>query len=167
MRVAVLDDYQGVALTMADWGALGAGVQVEVFRDHLKDEGEIAARLAPFAAVVAMRERTPFGASLLERLPGLELLVTTGMGNASIDLDAASRAGIVVSGTPMLPYPTAELTWGLILALARRIPQEHQLVRAGGWQATVGVGLRDKPLGVIGLGRLGSQVAAIGRAFGR
>ena len=166
IRVAMLDDYQGVALTMADWGALGSGVGVEVFRDHLSDEGEIAARLAPFAAVVAMRERTPFGASLLERLPDLRLLVTTGMGNASIDLDAATRLGIVVTGTPMLPYPTAELTWGLILALARRIPQEHASVRRGDWQATVGVGLRGKTLGVIGLGRLGAQVASIGRGFG-
>jgi len=165
-RVAVLDDYQDAALSMAEWGALGAGVRVETFRDHLTDEGAIAARLAPFEIVVAMRERTPFGAGLLGRLPALRLLITTGMGNAAIDLDAATRLGIVVSGTPMLPYPTAELTWGLILAFARRIPQEHQAVREGRWQVTVGSGLRGKTLGVIGLGRLGAQVAAIGSAFG-
>jgi len=165
-RVAVLDDYQGVAPAMADWSALGSGVRVEAFRDHLADEGAIAARLAPFEIVVAMRERTPFGAELLGRLTALRLLVTTGMGNASIDVDAATRLGIVVSGTPMLPYPTAELTWGLILAFARRIPQEHQAVREGRWQLTVGSGLRGKTLGMLGLGRLGSQVATIGGAFG-
>ncbi len=166
IRVAVLDDYQDVALRMADWSVLGARARVEAFRDHLGDEGAAAARLAPFAAAVAMRERTPFGAALLGRLSELRLLVTTGMANAAIDLEAATRLGIVVSGTPMLPYPTAELTWGLILALARRIPEEHQRLRDGGWQATIGVGLRGKTLGVIGLGRLGTQVAAIGRAFG-
>ncbi len=166
MRVAVLDDYQGVALSMADWEGLGAGVRVDVFRDHLTDGDAVAARLRPFDVVVAMRERTPFGADLLARLPALRLLVTTGMGNAAIDVDAATRLGIVVSGTPMLPYPTAELTWALILAFARHVPQEHQAVREGGWQATVGSGLRGKTLGVIGLGRLGSQVAAIGTAFG-
>jgi phosphoglycerate dehydrogenase-like enzyme len=164
--VAVLDDYQGIALAMADWDTLGPQVRVEAFSDHLADEDAIASRLAPFEVVVAMRERTPFGAGLLGRLTGLRLLITTGMGNASIDMDAATRLGIVVGGTPMLPYPTAELTWGLILALARRIPQEHQAVREGRWQLTVGSGLRGKTLGVIGLGRLGSQVAAIGAAFG-
>jgi len=166
IRVAVLDDYQGVALGLAEWGALGGRAQVETFRDHAADEAVVAARLAPFAVVVAMRERTPFGASLLGRLPELRLLVTTGMANASIDLEAATRLGIVVSGTPMLPYPTAELTWGLILALVRHIPEEHQRLRDGGWQATVGRGLRGKTLGVVGLGRLGAQVASIGRAFG-
>ena len=165
-RVAVLDDYQGVALAIADWRALGSEVRVEAFSDHLVDENAIASRLAPFEIAVAMRERTPFGAGLLGRLAALRLLITTGMGNASIDLDAATRLGIVVCGTPMLPYPTAELTWGLILALARHIPQEHQAVREGRWQVTVGSGLRGKTLGVIGLGRLGAQVAAIGGAFG-
>ncbi len=166
LRVAVLDDYQGVALEMADWCALGSGVELEAFRDHLKDEAAVGRRLAAFKAVVAMRERTPFPASQLERLSELRLLVTTGMANASIDLDAATRLGIVVSGTRGLEYPAAELTWGLILAAARSIPQEHRAVRDGRWQTTLGTGLRGKVLGVIGLGRLGSQVASFGRAFG-
>ncbi len=164
--IAVLDDYQGVALTLADWRALGAGARVEAFRDHLKDERAVAERLEPFDVIVAMRERTPFSERLLARLPRLRLLITTGMANASIDLAAATRLGIVVCGTGSLGYPTTELTWGLILALARRIPHEHQATREGRWQTTLGVGLRGKALGVIGLGRLGSQAAAVGGAFG-
>jgi phosphoglycerate dehydrogenase-like enzyme len=164
--VAVLDDYQGVALEMADWRALGPAVDVQVFRDHLKDEDRLVDRLAPFHAVVAMRERTPFLQRLLQRLPALRLLVTTGAANASIDLDGASRLGILVCGTRGLKYPTAELTWGLILAQARHIPREDQATRRGRWQMTLGTGLQGKVLGVIGLGTLGSQVAAIGRAFG-
>lgn len=166
MRVAILDDYQGVALTMADWRAFGAGVRTEAFRDHLTDAGAIAHRLGPFDVIVAMRERTPFPESLLARLPALRLLITTGMANASIDLATATRLGIVVCGTESLHYPTVELTWGLILALARRIPQEYQATRDGRWQTTLGIGLRGRALGVIGLGRLGPQVAAIGGAFG-
>jgi phosphoglycerate dehydrogenase-like enzyme len=165
-QVALLDDYQGVALSAADWDALGPGVRVQAFRDHLAEEGALVARLAPFEAIVAMRERTPFPRSLLERLPQLRLLVTTGMRNPTIDLATATGLGITVCGTDGLPHPTAELTWGLILAWARRIPQEDQATRRGRWQTTMGLGLRGKVLGVIGLGRLGSQVAAIGRAFG-
>jgi phosphoglycerate dehydrogenase-like enzyme len=166
MNVAVLDDYQGVALSMADWSALGGDVRVQVFRDHLAGERALVDRLGSFEAIVAMRERTPFPRSLLEALPGLRLLVTTGMRNASIDLQAATRLGITVCGTEGLGYPTAELTWGLILAWARRIAREDQATRDGRWQTTIGLGLRGKVLGVIGLGRLGSQVATIGRAFG-
>jgi phosphoglycerate dehydrogenase-like enzyme len=125
----------------------------------------LAERLAPFDAVVAMRERTPFGADLLERLPRLRLLVTTGMANASIDMEAAAARGVVVSGTGGLPSPTAELTWALILALLRHVPAEDAGMRAGGWQATVGTELAGHTLGVIGLGRLGRRVAAVGRAF--
>jgi phosphoglycerate dehydrogenase-like enzyme len=164
-RVAILDDYQGVALSMADWGRLPASVEVVVFRDHLADPDAVAARLAGFDVVVAMRERTPFPRDLLERLPRLRLLVTTGMRNAAIDVAAAVDRGVVVCGTEGLPYPTAELTWALILALARHVPAEDRATRAGGWQQSVGVGLNGKTLGVIGLGRLGSQVARIGRAF--
>jgi phosphoglycerate dehydrogenase-like enzyme len=164
-RVAILDDYQGVARELADWDGLPAGTEVVAFRDHLADPGAVAARLAGFDVVVAMRERTPFPRALLERLPRLRLLVTTGMRNAAIDLRAAAERGIVVSGTAGLPYPTAELAWGLILALARRIPREDRATREGGWQETVGVGLNGKTLGVLGLGTLGSRVARIGRAF--
>ena len=126
----------------------------------------MAERLKEFEIVVAMRERTPFPRSLLERLPGLRLLVTSGMRNASIDLEAASALGITVCGTGSLSYPTAELTWGLILALLRHIPEEDSATRAGRWQVSMGTGLRDKVLGVIGLGNLGSQVATVGKAFG-
>ncbi len=119
-RVAILDDYQGVARRMADWASLPPGTEVVVFADHLNETGAVAARLADFDAVVAMRERTPFLRPLLERLPRLKLLVTTGMRNASIDVGAAVERGIVVCGTSGLPYPTAELTWGLILALVRQ-----------------------------------------------
>ena len=166
VTVAVLDDYQGVALSMPDWTSLGPDARVHAFRDHLSDERALAERLGPFEVIVAMRERTPFPGTLLERLPQLRLLVTTGMRNPTIDLEAATRLGIAVCGTDGLGYPTAELTWGLILAWMRRIPQEDAATRRGRWQTTMGLGLRGKILGVIGLGRLGSQVAAIGRAFG-
>ena len=165
-NVAVLDDYQGVAQRMTDWTALGDDVRVHVFHDHLSEHGALVARLRPFDVIVAMRERTPFPRPLLEALPDLRLLVTTGMRNASIDLDAAGALGVTVCGTDGLGYPTAELTWGLILAWARHIPAEDRATRAGRWQTTVGRGLRGKVLGVLGLGRLGSQVAAIGSAFG-
>jgi phosphoglycerate dehydrogenase-like enzyme len=164
-RVAILDDYQGVALHMANWDALSAETEIQVFRDHLADQSAVEARLANFEVVVAMRERTPFPSGLIERLPRLRLLVTTGMRNASIDLQAAKDCGVVVCGTEGLPYPTAELTWGLILALARHIPREDHATRAGQWQVSMGMGLRGKVLGVIGLGRLGSQVAAVGKAL--
>src|SRR5438477_9024361 len=121
-RVAILDDYQSVARRMADWDSLPAGTEAVVFNDHLKDVNAVAKRLADFDAVVAMRERTAFPRALLEQLPRLKLLVTTGMRNASIDVAAAVERGIVVCGTTGLPYPTAELTWGLILALFRHIP---------------------------------------------
>jgi len=164
-RVAILDDYQGVARRMADWASLLAGTELVVFADHLNNPGAVAARLADFDAVVAMRERTPFPRALLEKLPRLRLLVTTGMRNASIDVGAAVERGVVVCGTAGLPYPTAELAWGLILALARRIPIEDRATREGRWQVSCGLGLNGKTLGVIGLGGLGSRVAKVGRAF--
>lgn len=165
-KIAVLDDYQEVALTMVDWSALPPDTEVQALRDHLSDLDKITERLKEFEIVVAMRERTPFPRELLERLPALKLLVTTGMRNASIDIAAAADLGITVCGTGGLEYPTAELTWGLILSLVRRIPQEDRETRAGQWQVSMGEGLRGKTLGVVGLGNLGSQVATIGRAFG-
>lgn len=164
-RIALLDDYQGVALRMADWASLPVGVEVVVFRDHLADLDAVAARLADFDVVMAMRERTPFPQALLVRLPRLRLLVTAGMRNAAIDLRAAAERGVLVCGTAGLPYPTAELTWGLILSLTRRIPREDRATREGRWQETVGLGLNGKTLGVLGLGTLGSPVARVGRAF--
>ncbi|HEY6335003.1 MAG TPA: D-2-hydroxyacid dehydrogenase family protein [Alphaproteobacteria bacterium] len=166
MRLAILDDYQGVALGLADWASLAPAVSAVPIRDVLPNIDAAVKQLADFEIVVAMRERTPFPSALIERLPKLKLLVTTGMRNASIDVKAALERGIAVCGTDMLPYPTAELAWGLILSLARSIPREMRNMREGRWQTTVGVGLRGKTLGVVGLGRLGSEVAKIGKAFG-
>ena len=166
MRVAILDDYQGVALALADWQSLHPQAQIQAFSNHIADEAALAKRLHTFEAIVAMRERTPFPKSLFERLPNLRLLVTAGMRNASIDLAAATERKVQVCGTDMLPYPTAELAWGLILALFRHIPREDRAVREGRWQTTVGIGLKGKVLGLVGLGRLGGQVARIGKAFG-
>lgn len=166
MRVAILDDYQGVSLAMADWASLGPGVSVEVFRQPLGSEDAVAERLHDFDIVVAMRERTPFPSSLLARLPSLKLLITTGRRNAAIDIKAAAARGVPVSGTGTMPMPPVELTWGLILALARNIREEAASMRHGTWQTTIGVGLHGKTLGVVGLGRLGSEVARIGKAFG-
>jgi len=165
MRLAILDDYQNAALAAADWNSLGENISVEAFHDILAGEDAAAARLFEFEIIVAMRERTPFPRSLLERLPKLKLLVTAGMRNAAIDLEAADRQGVVVTGTSTLAYPAAELAWGLILTLARNIARESQAMRLGGWQSTVGVGLQGKLLGIIGLGRLGTQVAGFGQAF--
>jgi phosphoglycerate dehydrogenase-like enzyme len=164
-RVAILDDYQDVALAVANWRSLGPGVTVEAFHEKLGGEDALVRRLADFEVIVAMRERTQFPRSVLERLPKLKLMVTTGMRNVAIDAKAAADLGIVVSGTGLLTPPTAELTWGLILALARHIPEEAQQMRSGGWQTTVGVGLNGRVLGVVGLGKLGSEVARVGRAF--
>jgi len=165
VRVAILDDYQHVALQMTDWSALPVDVEVQVFSDHLTDQDALVERLKNFEVVMAMRERTPFPRSLLERLPTLRLLTTTGMRNAAIDLQAAADCGVVVCGTGGVLSPTAELTWGLILALLRSIPREDQATRSGQWQVSTGIGVQGKVLGVIGLGNLGSQVATIGKAF--
>jgi phosphoglycerate dehydrogenase-like enzyme len=161
MRIAVLDDYQRAAHGFADWSRLGAH-EVTFFHEPLADPARV---LGPFEIVCAMRERTAFPAELLERLPNLRLLVTTGMRNASIDLEAAARLGVTVSGTGVNGSPTAELTWGLILALLRRIPEEDRAMREGGWQSTVGADLSGRTLGILGLGRLGSAVARVGAAF--
>lgn len=164
MRIAVLDDYQRAAHRFADWKGLGAEV---VFRqDHLGTTESLAAALDGFDVVVAMRERTPFTAERFAALPALRLLVTTGMANASIDLEAARRHGVTVCGTDSPPHGTAELTWGLILSLARHIHQEAAGMRRGEWQHSIGGDLNGRTLGVVGLGRLGARVAAIGTAFG-
>jgi phosphoglycerate dehydrogenase-like enzyme len=166
MRVAILDDYQGVALRMADWQGLHPQAQIQAFIDHIDDREALAHRLHVFDCIVLMRERTPFPRPLFEKLPNLRLLVTAGMRNASIDLAAATERQVQVCGTEMLGYPTAELTWGLILALLRQIPHEDRAVRDGHWQTTLGIGVRGKTLGLLGLGKLGGQVAEIGKAFG-
>jgi phosphoglycerate dehydrogenase-like enzyme len=165
MRVALLDDYQGVARDCAPWEQLG-DAEIVAFADHVADDDALVERLAGFDVVVAMRERTPLGRDRLQRLPDLRLLVTTGSANAAIDLPAAAELGILVCGTDGLAAPTAEHAWALILALARHVPAEDRAMRTGGWQSTIGTDLEGRTLGVLGLGRLGSRVATVGQAFG-
>ncbi len=164
VRIAILDDYLNRALGSADWGRI-PGVQITVFDRHLGGEDTVADELSPFEIVVAMRERTPFPSSLLERLSNLRLLVTTGMRNRSIDLSAAKSRGILVCGTELPTHPPAELTWALILGLVRDVPRENAAMRAGAWQVTCGIGLKGRVLGIVGLGRQGRQVARVGLAF--
>ena len=151
---------------MADWSSLPSAVEVSVYSDHVSNADTLIERLSDVEIIICMRERTPFPRSLLESLPNLKLLITTGMANASIDMEAAAALGIVVSGTSGSGDTTGELTWGLILALARSIPQEDKLIRLGQWQTSLGSGLRGKTLGLLGLGRIGSQVAGYGNVFG-
>jgi phosphoglycerate dehydrogenase-like enzyme len=165
VRVAILDDYQRAALEVADWSAVRERAQVDVFSEHIADD-ELVRRLAEYDVVVAMRERTAFPASVLEGLPSLKLLVTTGRRNAAIDVAAARSLGITVCGTRSDATATVEHTWALILGLCRNLVTEAANVRDGGWQTTLGTGLHGKTLGVVGLGRIGSQVASIARAFG-
>jgi phosphoglycerate dehydrogenase-like enzyme len=167
-RCAILDDYQDVALQMADWSALAGKVGIERLTASLIERDRLAERLAAYQVIVAMRERTVFDAELLARLPNLKLLVTTGMANASIDMDAAARRGILVCGTRGSIGPAAELAWGLLLALARNIPAETANLRANGerWQLSVGTDLKGKTLGIVGVGKLGRLVAGYGLAFG-
>ena len=165
IRIALLDDYQGVALQSADWSSLPGGTAVEVFHDHLAEEDLLADRLKEFDVVMALRERTAYPGSLLERLPNLKLLSTAGMRNAAIDVEAATDLGILVCGTSGSSRTTMELTWGLILGLRRHVPEEHQATLAGSWQRTVGTGLEGKTLGLIGLGNIGGQMSEMGRAF--
>ena len=164
-RIAILDDYQGIALTMADWQSLPDGCRVEVFHDHVADPAVVAKRLGDFEIVCIMRERTPFRRDLLSRLPKLRLLVTTGMRNAAVDVEAAREQGVTVCGTDGSAHTTPELTWGLILALQRHIPAEDRAMKAGAWQTTIGHGLAGSTLGLLGLGRLGSEVARVAQAF--
>jgi phosphoglycerate dehydrogenase-like enzyme len=151
---------------MGPWDRLSPTLAIEVFRDTLKDPEALAARLAPFDAILAMRERTPFPAALLKRLPNLRLLITTGERNRSIDVAAARAQGITVCGTPSFGAPTVDITWGLILNLLRDIPRQQESLRAGAWQSSVGTSAEGLTLGVVGLGKLGGRVAKVGQAFG-
>ncbi|WP_199720882.1 D-2-hydroxyacid dehydrogenase family protein [Azospirillum cavernae] len=166
LSVAILDDYQSVARDLADWSRLPPGSALTVFDQPFADLDSAAAALAPFDVLVIMRERTPFPAALIDRLPALKLLVTTGARNNAIDLNACAARGIPVSGTGMIGTPTAELTWGLILALTKRITVEERALRAGQWQTGLTDGLGGRRLGLVGLGKLGTQVARVGQAFG-
>jgi phosphoglycerate dehydrogenase-like enzyme len=165
-KIAVLDDYQDVALDSADWSALRGRADIAVFQSHLANPGAVIERLLPFDIVCVMRERTPLPRDIIERLPNLKLIASTGPVNAAIDIAAAGDHGIVVTHTGYSSDPTVEFTWALILASARNIVTESNSVRSGGWQETVGTDLHGKILGVLGLGRIGSRVARIGSAFG-
>lgn len=165
MKIAILDDYQSISQEMADWSILPAGTQIERFSDHLDNEDQLAERLQDFQIIMGMRERTPFPRSLLERLPELRLLITTGGRNASFDTVAATELGIICSGTGGQGEGPTELTWGLIIGLLRQISQESQAAKDGIWGSTVGVGLKGKTLGLLGLGHIGSLVARVGNAF--
>jgi phosphoglycerate dehydrogenase-like enzyme len=165
VQIAVLDDYQDVALRVADWSALRGRATVTVFNDHVADPAAVVARLQPFDAVCVMRERTPLTRFILERLPRLRLIASTGAQNASIDLKAAGERGVQVVHTGYSSTPTVELTWALILAGARHIVSENASLREGGWQRHVGDDLAGRTLGLLGLGNIGGAVARIGKAF--
>jgi phosphoglycerate dehydrogenase-like enzyme len=165
-KIAVLDDYQRVALTSADWGAVLQRAQVDVFHDHLAEPDALLARLLPYDIVCVMRERTPLGRTLLEQLPRLKLICSTAPRNASIDMDAAAERGIEVVHTGYTSNPTIELTWALILAGARHLVAENASLRGGGWQTGLGDDLSGRTLGIVGLGRIGSAVARVANAFG-
>ena len=165
-RIAVLDDYQNVALATADWSRLRAAHEVVVFDRHLGIGDDVVKALADFDIIAIMRERTAFPRAVLERLPKLKLLVTTGLRNASVDVKAATERGITVCGTEGGSHATAELAMGLILGLARNFHVEIANMREGRWQTTVGQDLRGKTLGVLGLGKLGGQLAVYAKAFG-
>ncbi len=160
-RIAILDDWQGAAVDAADWDSLGADAEITVFNDPFPGEAAVAGALKGFDVVVCMRERTPFPKSLIDALPDLKLLITTGMRNLSFDMDAASDKGIVVSGTAMLGYPAAEHAVALILALFKKISVEDRAMHEGGWQAAVCDGMNAKTMGILGLGKLGEKVARV------
>ena len=164
--IVILDDYQNVALTFGAWDKLAGRATIKVLNRHIASQAELTAELADANVIVANRERTVITDALLASLPKLELIVTSGMRNASIDVAAANARGVMVCGTSTLGYPTAELTWTMILAFMRNLPKEVASLAAGGWQTSVGMGVRGKTLGIIGLGRIGSDVAKVGQAFG-
>lgn len=166
-RCAVIEDFQSVATTVVDWSPVAADVEIVTFTGHLATEDEAAAALADFDIVVTLRERVPFPAELFARLPRLRLLVASGMRNSVIDLDAAKRHGVVVCGTASSSTPPVELTWALLLGLARGIVPEAEALRNDGpWQSTLGADLHGRTLGLLGLGKIGGRVAQVGRAFG-
>jgi phosphoglycerate dehydrogenase-like enzyme len=166
MKVAILDDYQDVALKLADWSPVEARAEITVFNDHLGDPRAVVERLRPFDVLCVMRERTPLPREIIEQLPNLKLIASTGPRNASIDTAAAQERGIQVTATGYRSTPTIELTWALILASARHLVRESNSVRRGGWETSIGRELNGRVLGILGLGNIGTDVARIGRAFG-
>ncbi|WP_221392731.1 D-2-hydroxyacid dehydrogenase family protein [Dyadobacter sp. NIV53] len=165
IKIAVLDDYQEVALKMADWSVLDQVADITVFHDHLDGQSELTERLKPFDIICVMRERTPIYKELLQGLPNLKLIVSTGSRNASIDTDAVSEAGIQLEHTGYISNGATEHTWALLMAMARHIPQENTTFKNGGWQTTVGTDLKGKTIGIVGLGRIGAKIAAIANVF--
>jgi phosphoglycerate dehydrogenase-like enzyme len=166
IKIAILDDYQNVALKMADWSVLAARAEITVFNDHIAGAGAPVERLLPFDVVCVMRERTPLPRDIIERLSQLKLIASTGALNAAIDVAAAQERGIAITNTGYNSWPTIELTWALILGSVRHLIEESRAVRDGGWQTAVGEDLRGRVLGVLGLGNIGREVARIGHAFG-
>lgn len=166
MRIVILDDYQGCAFEMADWSRIRASHEVVSFRDHIEDEAELVRRLGAVDILCIMRERTAVTRSLIGKLPSLKHIVTTGHVHAALDTKAAAEKGIVVSTTSSSRFATAELTFGILLALARQIVAHHNSVQSGGWQIALGHDVRGKTLGCVGLGNLGGQVAGFAKAFG-
>ncbi len=166
MKIAILDDYQEIAMKLADWSSIPGRPEITIFRDHLFDLEKLAERLRPYDILCVMRERTPMTAALIERLPNLKLIASTGARNAAIDLEAARKHHVDVVHTGYSSTPTIEFTWAMILAVARQITIENASLRSGGWQRGVGSDLRGKTLAVLGLGNVGGPVAEIGRAFG-
>src|ERR1700726_4361711 len=165
-RIAVLDDYQHVAVSLADWSVLESRTTVTVFSDHLAETDAVVERLQPFDIVCVMRERTPMTRAIIERLPKLRLIASTGPRNAAIDLKAAEERGVQVVHTGYTSAPTIELTWALILGSARNLVAENASLRSGGWQQFIGDDMAGRTLGVLGLGNVGGAVAQIGKAFG-
>lgn len=165
MKIAILDDYQGVALQMAEWSSIPGNPEIKVFHDHVDELETLVQRLLPFDVLCIMRERTSMSAALLDRLPNLKLIASTGSRNAAIDTEATKRLGIEVLHTGYDSTPTIEFTWALILALTRNLVAENVSLRSGGWQTTVGADLHAKTLAIVGVGNIGSRVAEIGRAF--
>lgn len=165
MKIAILDDYQQVALEMADWSAVRAKAEIRVFGDHITDPTTLIERLRPFEVICVMRERTPLNREILSQLPHLRLIVSTGSRNASIDSKAAEELGIQIRNTGYHASGAPELTWGLLLALARHIPGENAALRNGGWQHTIGADLNGKTIGIVGLGKIGTTIARYARAF--
>ncbi|MCZ6531452.1 MAG: D-2-hydroxyacid dehydrogenase family protein [SAR324 cluster bacterium] len=165
-RIALMNDYQSVAMGCADWSRLPQGCELEIFHDHMTGVEVLAERLADFDVVMAMRERTPFPRALLERLPRLKMVANTAMWNVSLDIDCCTELGILVCGTAGGSMPTFELTWGLIFAITRNIPLEHHETQGGAWQSSLGIELDGRTLGLLGLGTIGGRVAEVGRVFG-
>jgi phosphoglycerate dehydrogenase-like enzyme len=166
IQIAILDDYQGVALQSADWSVLKGKTNITVFRDHLADSGALVERLKPFDILCVMRERTPLTRSILEQLPNLKLIASTALRNASIDLPAAHERGITVCYTGYTSHGAIELTWALILALVRNVPAEFLSTRTGKWQISIGGDLEGQTIGIVGLGNIGGRIAKIAQAFG-